>query len=161
MTEQSESGLVKPHVLIVGKSTQIGGHQGLGEVLRDEGISYELVPSTGAKPALKRLQGGEPPITGVLTEGLGGEYPLVIEAARRIGANAVLLTRSAVVLQQAREQKIRAYSHNKIVGRLREMEAVHSLISDLVPSTAASSQPLREPGESLDDYDTRLRFGRK
>jgi hypothetical protein len=68
----------------------------------------------------------------VLTDALRGEYPTVIEAARHIGANAVLMTRSSLTLLQAQEADIPAYSHGQLVGRTRD-NMLTSLIEDLAP----------------------------
>jgi hypothetical protein len=130
MITQHEIDLVKPRILIVGGTPLL--HQRLGRAFRPVGISYEL--AHGAKDALKRLDEGEPPITGVLTDALHGDYPQVIEAAREIGAHAVLMTRSSLTLLRAQQEDIPAYLTGQFAGRTRQgNEPICKLIMDLAP----------------------------
>ena len=135
MTQQHEANLVKPHILIVGGDPIL--RQRLRHAFQPLGITYESV--TKAEDALKRLDGGEPPVTGVLTDALRGEYPQVLEAAREIGARAVLMTNSSLTLRQAQEEDIPVYLKSQFAGRAgRSNTMVDKLIMDLAPVSEIS-----------------------
>jgi len=135
MTQDQERNLPQPNILIVGADPKI--RQRLRYAFEPRGISYESASS--AKEALKKLDDGEPPITGVLTCALQGDYPKVLEAARGIGAQAVLMTRSSMTLQKAHEEATPAYLIGQLAGRTREgNETIGKLIMDLSPTLEMS-----------------------
>ena len=135
MTEQREKTSAKPNILIVGADPKL--RQRLRHAFQPKGISYEA--ARNAKEAIKRLDDGEPPITGVVTCVLQGDYPKVLEAAREIGAQAVLMTRSSMTLQRAHEEDTPTYLIGQLAGRTREgNETIGKLIMDLSPSLEIS-----------------------
>jgi DNA-binding NtrC family response regulator len=130
MTGQQERNLPKPNILIVGADPILCSR--LRNAFRPKGIAYESARS--AKEALKRLDEGEPPITGVLTNALRGDYAKVLEAAREIGAHAVLMTHSSLTVSRAQQEDIPAYLIGQFAGRTREgNETIGKLIMDLAP----------------------------
>jgi hypothetical protein len=111
------------------RQTNFRGH--LGRIFKHAGVGCEAVRDAAA--AVKRLEKGEPRITGVLTDPLKGNYPKVVEAAQRVGASVVLMTHSSLTLYKAQGEEIPAYLQSDLVGRAREDNMIDSMLSDLVP----------------------------
>lgn len=132
MTDQREGETTNPHILIVSSVAKSRGQ--LGRVFKQAGISCEGVRSTDA--ALKRLADGEPPITGVLTDPLKGQYPQVMEAARQAGATAVLMTHSSLTLGQAKIEGVPAYMQGSLAGEASVPASIDSMISHFVSPVA-------------------------
>lgn len=131
MTDQYENSLATPHILIVDTSSIFRGR--LGQIFRGADISFE--GATNADSALKKLSEGDPPITGVLTDALRGDYRQVIEAARQVGANVVLMTGSSLTLSQVQSEGITAFLQSRLIGDGDSVEprTIDTMVSALSP----------------------------
>ena len=128
MTGGPEDGLMQPHILIVGMESMARGR--LRNMLNVEGMDSEQV--IGTNNTLERLANGDPSATGLLTGTLHGEYLRVMQAARDLGVNAVLLTHSQMTVREVRAARIPAYLQSKIVGPSIDKSMRRSLIEDLL-----------------------------
>lgn len=126
------------HVLIVSETTEL--HTKLVGIFNGKKISHESADTVQA--ALARLAATEePPVTGVVTEGLGGEWRKLIPTVRHIGVATVLLTSSSIVKATALSEGVTAYHPNEfdrdIVGRPQSTRVTESLVADLTPRPPA------------------------
>jgi hypothetical protein len=130
MAIQPHSGDVTPHILIISGDPAVRDR--LGHIFQPRDISYEAPSLT--KDALMRLEEGTGPVpTGIVTEGLQGRYTQVIEAAQRIGAATVLLTRSSLIKKTAAQNAgVSAYFTSEIVGKTEGNKTIAQLIASLL-----------------------------
>lgn len=140
MTGRHEDNPDTPHILIVGRSSIFRGR--LGQIFTSAGIRSQGVAS--ANSALKKLDEADPPITGVLTDTLEGDYPQVIEAVRQIGVNLVLMTRSSLTISRMRDEGITAYTQDSLIGDNPEPSTIDAMISALVPPPVSILSELQQ-----------------
>jgi CheY-like chemotaxis protein len=134
VTDQHEGEPESPHILIVDQRPNLRGR--LGQIFKNAGISYEGVED--ADSAVEKLTAGnEPPITGVLTGALMGDYPRVVEASREAGVNVALMTQSSLTRYQAQGEGIAAYPQSRLTGEARHPRTIKSMIAELVPPPTA------------------------
>ena len=128
----------EPHVLIVGGIPTFRGHLKL--VLRNAGITSQGVASI--KPAVNIIEAGEPPVTGVITASHLKGHEQVIEAAKRAGVNAALMTQSSLTQHQAQKDGLKAYMQSQLTGSNREPGTIADMIATL-------TKPIDKPKDKL------------
>lgn len=124
-----DAGIEAPHILVVEAASLLRGR--LSRLFKEAGISCEGVAS--ADSAVRRLNEGEPPVTGVLTDTLEGTYPRVLEAAGQIGAAAVLVVRGSLALYHARDKGIPAFKQSNLIGASRHEHSIKAMLEKLAP----------------------------
>lgn len=107
-----------------------GWRQTLGEGLAALGLEHEVVGDTDT--AVERLQTGE--FTGVITDGLNGEWPRVVQAAREVGTAPVLITMDESALTTADEGGISAFDK----GCYNPTQTLQKLVQIIVAEQAAA-----------------------
>lgn len=126
----------------------------LGEVLEDSGVPFAL--SENADDAVDLLRGGE--FTGVLTDGLAGEWRRVVEAAKEAGALAVLVSGDFRQIDAAEQQGVEA--HNKAQLEPNFFEEIIEKLRTRLPSgtTSTLADIFPDNGEVTDELE-RLTMG--
>jgi hypothetical protein len=107
MTDFAEAHEFSPHVLI--------GHDGSewARVLRINMQRADIGTEEFTSPVriVDRLSiNKEPHITAVVTDAFDGQWRKIYDQTRQIGASAILLTKSTIVLRNARSEGILAFS---------------------------------------------------
>jgi CheY-like chemotaxis protein len=112
----------------------VDDHEGwrytLGEGLAALGLEHEVVGDTDT--AVERLQTGA--FTGVITDGLDGDWTRVVEAAREAGTAPVLVSADEAALAIADEDHIPAFDK----GRYNPSDTLGKLVKIIVAEQAAA-----------------------
>jgi hypothetical protein len=134
VAEQLYEDLIVPRILIVSDDNAL--HRRLGYAFMP--YSVELESARNARDSIVRMRILEPPITGVVTDGLRGEYHSVINAAREIDARVALVVSSTLAFRNAQSEHIPVCMSHRLKGRQREKKsAVSWLINTLITQEVA------------------------
>ena len=107
----------EPQVLTVDRDTE--WNKFLGRALGSAGLRYQTVGR--ADDAVEVLSGEDTSIKSVITDGLGGKWPQVAEAALQAGIMPILVTKSAFPLTGAAEMGVPTFGKQEIQNNSQEL----------------------------------------